>query len=136
MTAAVPGAAIRPRHRASAGGDTDGRGRTSIADRVVTKIAAQACTEVDHVHGLTPALTGRVLGQDSTVSVQADIDGHLAQLRVQIAVDYPVSLRAVTRELRAHVRARVGQLCALTVTDMDIRITELRYSTEPVRRVL
>ena len=110
-------------------------GRTSIADRVVTKVAAQACREVDHVHGLTPALPGRVLSQDPAVQVDAAVDGHLVQLRVQIAVDYPVSLLRVTRSLRSHVTSRMKQLCELTVTDIDVVIDELRYDITPPRRV-
>jgi uncharacterized alkaline shock family protein YloU len=111
------------------------RGRTVIADQVVTRIAAQACVEVPHVHPNTPALAGRVLQQDPAVSAAADVDGHLVQLRVQVSVDYPVSLVAVTRELRDHVRDRLAQLCGLTVTDMDIRISELRADLPPQRRV-
>ena len=136
MTNAAPTAAVP---LTSSGPDEDARdrrGRTSIADRVVTKVVAQACKEVEHVHGLTPAATRRVLRQDPAVSVEADIDGHLVQLRVGIAVDYPVSLRSVTRDLREHVRTRVGRLCELIVTDMDIRVGELLYANEPARRVL
>ena len=134
---AVPVAPVRALHaqHSGAGPDVTGRGRTSIADRVVVKVAAQACREVDHVHGLTPALPARVLSQDPAVQVDADVDGHLVQLRVQIAVDYPVSLRAVTRSLRAHVTSRMAQLCDLTVTDMDVLVSELRYDITPPRRV-
>lgn len=141
MTTAAPAAAriaavTRPLGNPSIQHTEAGRrGRTVIADRVVTRVAAQACVEVDHVHPTTPALAGRVLQQDPAVSAEADIDGHLVQLRVQVAVDYPVSLVAVTRELRDHVRDRLAQLCGLTVTDMDIRISELRADLPPQRRV-
>ena len=127
MTTAAPAAArtaaAPPTGEPATGAHRDAgrRGRTVIADRVVTKIAAQACVEVDHVHPTTPALAGRVLHQQPAVSADADVDGHLVQLRVQVAVDYPVSLVAVTGALRDHVRNRMAQLCELTVTDMDIR---------------
>lgn len=142
MTTAAPAATMsapaRPTSSAATGERRDAgrRGRTVIADRVVTKVAAQACLEVDHVHPTAPALTDRVLHQQPTVSAEADVDGHLVQLRVQVAVDYPVSLIAVTGALRKHVRARMAQLCELTVTDMDIDVAELRYDHVPERRVL
>ena len=54
---------------------------------------------------------------------------------MKVEVDYPVSLRAVTRELRRRVSDRVHQLCELTVTDVDVQVTALRQDTERVRRV-
>ena len=131
MATLAPAGQPAPAHR-----DPGHRGRTVLADKVVTKIAAQACVEVDHVHPTSPALAGRVLHQQPAVSAEADIDGHLVQLRVQVAVDYPISLSAVTSALREHVRARMTQLCELTVTDIDIRIAELRADRAPERRVL
>ena len=133
---------------------------------MVDKIAAQAALEVDHVHGASPGLAGSVFHADPTVGVTRSlwtllrwlaeaghevsalttarfesptlfsIDEHLAQLRLIVEVDYPVSLRDVTRQLRTHVSERVRQLCDITVTDVDVRITALRYATEPKRRVL
>ena len=132
---APPVAPVRANQARHSGADVADPGRTSIADRVVTKVAAQACREVDHVHGVTPALPGRVLSQDPAVQVDAASDGHLVQLRVQIAVDYPVSLLAVTRSLRSHLASRMKQLCELTVTDIDVVIDELRYDITPPRRV-
>ena len=115
---------------------TETRGRTTLSDRVVDKVAARAALEVDHVHGVSQGVIGNVLNTDPAVGVTATIDGHLAQLSLVVEVDYPVSLRAVTRQLRAHVSDRVRQLCDITVTDVDIRVTALRAATEPVRRVL
>jgi uncharacterized alkaline shock family protein YloU len=120
---------------------TQDRGSTSLSDRVVNKIAARAALEVDHVHGTAGGLAKGVLATgvfaaEPTVGVSSTIDGQLAQLRLQVEVDYPVSLRAVTRRLRTHVSERVRQLCDITVTDVDIQVTALRSVTEPVRRVL
>jgi uncharacterized alkaline shock family protein YloU len=115
---------------------TQDRGTTSLSDRVVDKIAARAALEVDHVHGAARGLAAGVFTSGTAVGVSSTIDGHLAQLRLQVEVDYPVSLRAVTRHLRRHVSDRVRQLCDITVTDVDIQVTALRSVTEPVRRVL
>jgi uncharacterized alkaline shock family protein YloU len=118
---------------AGVGGD---RGRTTLSDRVVDKIAARAALEVDHVHGVSRGIAGSVLNADPAVGVTAAIDGHLAQLRLVVEVDYPVSLRDVTRQLRSHVSDRVRQLCDITVTDVDVRVAALRLTTQPARRVL
>lgn len=116
--------------------DAEDRGRTSLSDKVVEKTVARAALEVDHVHGVSGGIATTVFNTDPAVDVQATIDGHLAQLRVKVEVDYPVSLRTVTRELRRHVSDRVHQLCELTVTDVDVNVTALRQNTEQVRRVL
>jgi uncharacterized alkaline shock family protein YloU len=112
------------------------RGSTSLSDRVVDKIAARAALEVDHVHGVSSGLIAGVFHAQPTVGVTSAIDGQLAQLTLQVEVDYPTSLRTVTRQLRRHVSQRVRQLCDITVTDVDIRVTALRPATRPVRRVL
>jgi len=116
--------------------DDSERGRTSLSDRVVDKTAARAALEVARVHGVSRGIGAAVFNAEPVVGVASRIDGHLAQLRLEVELDYPVSVRAVTRELRMHVSDRVRQLCDITVTDVDVRVTALRYPTEPVRRVL
>jgi uncharacterized alkaline shock family protein YloU len=118
----------------SAGTHIDGRGRTSLSDKVIEKTAAAAAAEVAHVHGVSKGLAAAVLRTDPAVGVRATIDGHLAQLQLDIEVDYPVSLRAVTRELRRHVSDRVRDLCEITVTDVDVHVTALRRQLHDQRR--
>ena len=111
------------------------RGRTMVLDRVVEKTAAAAAAEVNHVDGSGRGAVGQLLGSIPTVGVRAAIDGHLCQLRLDVEIDYPAPLRQVTRRLREHVTERVGQLCAITVTDCDIHVVALRQHTRPERRV-
>ena len=68
------------------------RGSTSLSDRVVDKIAARAALEVDHVHGVSSGLIAGVFHAQTTVGVTSAIDGQLAQLTLQVEVDYPASL--------------------------------------------
>jgi uncharacterized alkaline shock family protein YloU len=116
--------------------DPSERGWTSITDRVVEKTAAQAALEVDHVHGISRQRISRALRSGGGVEAHAAIDGGLAQLRVEIEVDYPAPVRLITRQVRRHVRDRVTRLCGLTVTDVDITVAALRIETRQVRRVL
>jgi len=116
--------------------DPSERGWTSITDRVVEKTAAQAALEVDRVHGVSRQRISRALRSGGGVEAHAAIDGGMAQLRVEIEVDYPAEVRLITRQVRRHVRDRVTRLCGLTVTDVDITVAALRLETRQVRRVL
>jgi len=111
------------------------RGRTVLFDRVVEKTAAAAAAEVEHVHAAGRGAVGQLLGTRPAIAVQASIDGHLAQLSLEVEIDYPAPLRQVTRRLREHVVDRVNDLCAITVTDLDIHVMTLRRQTRPERRV-
>ena len=112
------------------------RGWTSITDRVVEKTAAQAALEVNHVHGISRQRISRALRSGENVEARAAIDSGMAQLRVEIEVDYPAPVREITRQVRRHVGDRVTRLCGLTVTDVDITVAALRMETLQVRRVL
>ena len=136
MTAAVPvatGATVPAGDAAPV--DPGNRGRTTIADRVVAKVAAQAATEVQHAAGLRRSLAGRSLGGDR-VRATADVDGHVTTLRLELAVDYPTPVRQVTRAVRRQVVSRVGEYCGMTVDHVDITVAALRRAPVEKRRVL
>ncbi|MEV5753627.1 Asp23/Gls24 family envelope stress response protein [Actinoallomurus sp. NPDC052308] len=114
-----------PEEREAAG---ETRGRTTIAARVVEKIATRALTEVDGVHRPAGRPRGLPFGGGPATAgprVRARVDGGLAMLRMRIFVVYPAPLRQVTRSLRAHVMARVGELTGLRVRQVDIDIAGL-----------
>jgi uncharacterized alkaline shock family protein YloU len=115
--------------------DPADRGRTVVADRVVAKIAAQAATEVEHAAGLRRSLAGRAVG-DPRVRAQADVDGHVTALRLEVAVDFPAPVRQVTRAVRQRVTERVSTLAGMTVDHVDITVAALRRKPVDVRRVL
>ena len=113
------------------------RGHTTLADRVVAKIAAAAVTEVDQARGLpTGRLRGLVPGAHTErADVDADIDGQLALLTVRLSVTYPAPVRTITRAVRAHITARIAQLCEVTVGQLDIQVDALRSDPVRTRRV-
>lgn len=133
MTAAVPATAP------GAGGvvavDPGDRGRTTVADRVVAKVAAQAATEVQHAAGLRRSLAGRSLGRPQ-VRATAVVNGHVTTLRLELAVDYPAPVRQVTRAVRRQVVTRVGEYCGMVVDHVDITVAALRRASVEQRRVL
>lgn len=111
VPALVPGATAVPAGE---------RGRLRFRKRVVTRLAAYLATEVDGVSGVP----GR-LGGDGDARCAAVIDGGTADVRIDISVRYPESVRAVTRETRAHVRTRLTELTGLAVGDVRIEVARL-----------
>lgn len=110
------------------------RGRTRIADRVLEKIAACALLEIDQAGGAARRLLGVPLGPGrggGAPGVTAHVDGGLATLRMRIQVVYPAPIRDVTGRLRAHVRARVGELTGLDVRQVDIDVARLVQPDRP-----
>lgn len=104
------------------------RGRTTIADRVVTKVAAQAVSEVEQAGGVARQLIGITLGRQSgegSARVSARIDGHLTMIELRLTLDYPAPVRSLTREVRRHVIERVTGLTGLEVRHVDIEVARL-----------
>ena len=110
------------------------RGTTTLADTVVEKIAARAAVDVAHAAGLNRRLAGRDLGRPR-VRARADVDGGSAALSLELAVEYPASARATTRDVRAHVTDRVSALCSLTVERVDITVAVLRRPAPERKRL-
>ncbi|MDX3851482.1 Asp23/Gls24 family envelope stress response protein [Streptomyces sp. AK02-01A] len=91
------------------------RGATTIADRVVAKIAAQAARE---------ALGGVPAGgaaPHATVTVHHDI----AHVRVGIELDYPSDIGGQCRAVRHQVTQRVRALAGMEVPEVVVRVEEL-----------
>lgn len=104
------------------------RGRTTIADRVVTKVATQAVSEVGQAGGVARQLIGITLGRRSgegSARVSARIDGHLTMIELRLSLDYPAPVRSLTREVRRHVIERVTALTGLEVRHVDIEVARL-----------
>lgn len=104
------------------------RGQTTIADRVVARLAAQAVTEVEQTGGAAPQLIGVAVGRQTgkgQARVSARIDGHLAMIEMRLSLTYPAPVRTLTREVRQHVIERVTGLTGLEVRHVDIEVARL-----------
>lgn len=118
--------------------DHGARGTTRCADRVVEKIAARAVDEVDAARGAARRVLGVPLTRDAgqhPARVNAEVDGDLVTVAVEMALTYPAPIRRTTREVRHHVIARVRELAGLTVKEVDIEIVRLTGEDTPTRRV-
>ncbi|RDG34525.1 Asp23/Gls24 family envelope stress response protein [Streptomyces corynorhini] len=115
------------------------RGVTTIAERVVERIAAHAVTEVDGVGGVGRRVLGVAVGAgepDRDATVSARIKGATTSLDVRLSVSYPVSVARTTEAARAHLKERVGEFTGLTVSRVDITVTALHSAVADTRRVL
>lgn len=104
----------------------DRRGRLSIADRVVEKIAAQAASEVDGATGSPRRVLGLSVSNDPGVpQVSARVDGDVATVSIHLAVTWPMPIPDVTRQVRRQVIDKLGELVGITRTQVDIEVTAL-----------
>ncbi|MER5730823.1 Asp23/Gls24 family envelope stress response protein [Streptomyces sp. NPDC002138] len=118
------------------------RGRTSIADGVVEKIAGLAAREVVGVHAMGSgsglsrtfgAVRDRVPGgAKASVSrgVKAEVGEVQTALDVEIVVDYGVSIRAVARAVRENVISAVERMTGLEVVEVNVAVSDVKLPDE------
>jgi len=114
--------------------DPDTRGMTTLANRVVEKIAARAASEVDHCTGIPRSIAGIGTG-NTAVQVDAVTDGAITGLTLRLGIEYPAPITSTTRRIRGHVTDVVQQLCGLRVDHIDITVAALARPTRTEKRV-
>ncbi|WP_024873995.1 Asp23/Gls24 family envelope stress response protein [Saccharomonospora piscinae] len=120
-------------------------GRIDISDRVVATLAAVAAAEVPDAGSAASGMLGRSLGETRAPGVRrtslagrpktsARVDGARARVHVVLSVRWPASVAEVCAEVRHRVTERIEWLTGLTVTDLDIEVTDLVTRSEPQPR--
>ncbi|SED97028.1 Uncharacterized conserved protein YloU, alkaline shock protein (Asp23) family [Streptomyces sp. 2131.1] len=121
------------------GGDPGTRGRTTIADGVVEKIAGMAARDVDGVHAMGSGLSrtfgavrDRVPGGSKSVTrgVKAEVGETQTALDLEIVVDYGVSIADVARDVRENVVAAVERMTGLEVVEVNIAVSDVKLPDE------
>ncbi|MBT1097204.1 Asp23/Gls24 family envelope stress response protein [Streptomyces chartreusis] len=121
------------------GGDPAGRGRTTIADGVVEKIAGMAARDVVGVHTMGSgisrtfgAVKERVPGTSKSVTrgVKAEVGEVQTALDLEIVVDYGVSIADVARAVRENVVAAVERMTGLEVVEVNIAVSDVKLPEE------
>ena len=110
------------------------RGRTIIADRVVTKVATRAVAEVAQTGGAARELLGITLGRQTgqgPARVTALVDGNLAMIEIRLTLAYSAPVRSLSREVRRHVMERVATLTGIEVRHVDIEVARLLRGWQP-----
>ncbi|KUJ68886.1 stress protein [Streptomyces albus subsp. albus] len=133
----------RPSEGAAARGaarDPGLRGRTTIADGVVEKIAGLAARDVVGVHTMGSGLArtfgavrDRVPGSGKSVTrgVKAEVGEVQTALDLEIVVDYGVSISDVARAVRENVISAVERMTGLEVVEVNIAVSDVKLPDEP-----
>ncbi|KUN04098.1 stress protein [Streptomyces yokosukanensis] len=121
------------------GGDPATRGRTTIADGVVEKIAGLAARDVVGVHAMGSGLArtfgavrDRVPGGSKSVTrgVKAEVGEVQTALDLEIVVDYGVSIADVAHAVRENVIASVERMTGLEVVEVNIAVSDVKLPEE------
>jgi uncharacterized alkaline shock family protein YloU len=122
------------------GGDPGTRGRTTIADGVVEKIAGMAARDVVGVHAMGSgisrtfgAVRDRVPGggaKSVTRGVKAEVGEVQTALDLEIVVEYGYAIADVAREVRENVVAAVERMTGLEVVEVNIAVSDVKLPDE------
>ncbi len=121
--------AARPtaRHESAAG-------RTTIADKVLERLAAGAALEVPGVvrHRPGPDVLSAVTSDAPRVSV--DVAGERVWIDLKVAVEWEACAKDVASELRRHVGEHVSRLTGKTVDRVDVTVGAFVPASAGTRR--
>jgi uncharacterized alkaline shock family protein YloU len=115
------------------------RGRTTIADGVVEKIAGLAARDVVGVHAMGTGISrtfGAVRdrvpggGKAPTRGVKAEVGEVQTALDLDIVVEYGVSIVDVARAVRENVIAAVERMTGLEVVEVNIAVGDVKLPEE------
>ncbi|GGK86773.1 Asp23/Gls24 family envelope stress response protein [Streptomyces flaveus] len=129
----------RPSVTKRGGGDPASRGRTTIADGVVEKIAGLAARDVLGVHAMGSGLSrtfgavrDRVPGGAKSVTrgVKAEVGEVQTALDLEIVVDYGVSITDVAGAVRENVISAVERMTGLEVVEVNIAVSDVKLPEE------
>ncbi|MFD7923181.1 Asp23/Gls24 family envelope stress response protein [Streptomyces sp. NPDC059740] len=123
-------------------GEAGARGRTTVADGVVAKIAGLAARDVVGVHAMGGgmsrtfgAVRDRVPGgggdRSVTRGVKAEVGEVQTALDLEIVVDYGVAIMDVARSVRENVVRAVERMTGLEVVEVNIAVSDVKLPDEP-----
>jgi len=126
--------------RAGAELHTD-KGRTAIADSVVTKIAGIAAREIAGVHdmGTGAARTFGMLKErlpigsstpNPTQGVRVEVGERQAAIDIDIVVEYGVAIADLAQAVRGNIIDRVERMTGLEVTEVNIAVGDIWLGEE------
>ncbi|MDX3691401.1 Asp23/Gls24 family envelope stress response protein [Streptomyces europaeiscabiei] len=119
------------------GGAPGSRGRTSIADVVVEKIAGLAARDVLGVHALGSGfarsmgsmrerMPGAGSGKSVTRGVGVEVGELQAAIDLEIVVDYGVSITDVAGAVRENVISAVERMAGREVVEVNIMVSDVK----------
>ncbi|WP_431951977.1 Asp23/Gls24 family envelope stress response protein [Actinacidiphila sp. bgisy167] len=116
------------------------RGKTTIADNVVAKIAGTAAREVPGIHKLGAgmaraigAMRERVPGAGSTSitqGVSVEVGESQAALDLDVVVEYGYPIVEVAGEVRVNVISAVERMTGLQVVEVNLVVDDVKLPDE------
>jgi uncharacterized alkaline shock family protein YloU len=116
------------------------RGKTTIANAVVQKIAGVAAREVPGVYQLgggTARAVGAIReripgsgGPSATQGVQVEVGEKEAAVDLQVVADYGVSIADLAQGLRRNIINRIEQMTALSVVEVNVNVDDIHLADE------
>lgn len=116
------------------------RGKTSIANSVVSKIAGLSTREVSGVHDLggsatraVGALRERIPGASTNHAqgVSVEVGERQAAIDIDIIADYGVAIADLAEGVRRHVIAQVERMTGLEVTEVNVNVGDVHLPEQP-----
>ena len=114
------------------------RGRLTVNDRVVEKVAGYAVTFVTDAAAAPRRVLGVNIGKarpDDAASVQALVQGDIAGVRAVIAVRWPTSIQKVADQVRELIRTEVTAITGVRVDHVDVEVVSMSLRDSAERRV-
>ena len=119
------------------GGAPGSRGRTSIADVVVEKIAGMAARDVRGVYALGSGfarsmgsmrerMPGAGSGKSVTRGISVEVGELQAAIDLEIVVDYGVSITDVAAAVRENVISAVERMAGREVVEVNIMVSDVK----------
>lgn len=115
------------------------RGRLSVDDRVIEKIAGYVVTFVPEAAAAPRRVLGVHIGRarpDDAASVQAQVRNGVASIQAAIAVRWPHSVQKVADEVRKRIRSEVTALTGVHVDNIDVEVVAMTRPESAERRVI
>jgi uncharacterized alkaline shock family protein YloU len=117
--------------------DDDPRGKTSIDNEVVEKIAGIAAREVPGVHDLGGQASrmfkslrekiglGESENEEADNGVSVRLEGSVGTVDLKIVIEFGYVVHSVTDAVRTKVISSVENMLGLEVTEVNIRVTDV-----------
>ncbi|MGZ4588432.1 MAG: Asp23/Gls24 family envelope stress response protein [Mycobacteriaceae bacterium] len=135
---AVSGTDTTARTQGDAPVPPEERGRLTVDDRVVEKVAGYAVRSVTDAAAAPRRVLGVKIGEarpDDAASVQAQVQGDIASVHVALAVRWPRSVQKVADEVRERIRGEVTAITGVRVDHVDVEVVSMTLPDPAERRV-
>ncbi|MBN2799985.1 MAG: Asp23/Gls24 family envelope stress response protein [Deltaproteobacteria bacterium] len=117
------------------------KGKVTIADHVVAKIAGLAVREVEGVRGLLPVGTGQVItnlansirgGDSRDLGVRVEVGKVECAVDVRIVLEYGASIPKVADAIRVSVGNRIKSMTGLVCKEINVEVVDLWFAEDHV----